>query len=266
MSGRSLGFGAMAELYDATRTFDRRCFAAALDFLVERFPPSRFGHAFEPGIGTGRIAIPLAERGYRVTGVDISDGMLATLDRRLSGSALASAIAYQHADVRRLPFADATFDLVVVVHLFYFVEEWKRAADEVLRVVRRDGPVILMHTGTGAEIPFLNEQYKELCAQRGCTVESTGVKSTREVVDYYQSLGCHAEWIRDRWRWTARIRLDEALGHLKARAYSFATIAPDSVHLWAVEQLEVEQRSRFGRLAVEVGVENQAYLALVRRG
>lgn len=59
-----MSFNRVVQLYDETRAFDVDCFDSALDFLTERFPPTLFNKLFEPGIGTGRIAIPLAERGY----------------------------------------------------------------------------------------------------------------------------------------------------------------------------------------------------------
>ena len=57
-----------------------------------------------------------------------------------------------------------------------------------------------------------------------------------------------------------------ALGYLRARAYSFTTVAPDEVHLRAIERLEAELRQRYGSLDVEVDVANQVYLVLVTRG
>lgn len=262
---RSLSFDGMAELYDRTRVFDRDCFESALDYLVERFPPEDFTNLFEPGIGTGRIALPLAERGYRVFGADISREMLALSRRRLTASRGCLRIALQEADATRLPFPDGVFDVAVAVHLFYFVEQWRKAADELLRVVRADAPVLLMHTGTGAEVPHLNERYKELCAERGYSINEIGVRSTSEVVAYFESLGCHVEWIRDRWRWISRIRLDEALGYVRSRAYSFATFAPDEVHSAAVERLEAELRRRFGSLGSAVEVPNEIRLAVILR-
>jgi 2-polyprenyl-3-methyl-5-hydroxy-6-metoxy-1,4-benzoquinol methylase len=62
----------MAKLYEETRNFDNSSFNSALDYLVEKYPLKVFHKLFEPGIGTGRIAIPLAERGYQVIGIDIS--------------------------------------------------------------------------------------------------------------------------------------------------------------------------------------------------
>ena len=111
----------MAALYDETRRFDKRSFDSALDYLVKRLPPLVFANVFEPGIGTGRLAIPLAERGYHVTGVDISPGMLAGLQGRLVRVQRYLLIGFQLADVLYLPYADDVFDMVIVTHLFYFI-------------------------------------------------------------------------------------------------------------------------------------------------
>lgn len=259
----SLSFDNMAELYDETRVFDTNCLNSALDYIVDRFPPGRFGSIFYPGIGTGRVAIPLAERGYRVTGVDISEAMLALLEKRVMQAGQSLPISCQRADVLKLPFPAETFDMAIAVHLFYFIQKWKKAVDEILRVVRGDGPVVLMHTGTGTEIPFLNERYKELCAELGCPIQEIGVKSNAEVVDYLRSLGRHAEWIRDRWQWTSRIRLNEALDYVKSRAYSFTTVAADDVHSKAIDRLESELQHQFGSLTNEVEVPNQVYLVVI---
>src|ERR687883_1759487 len=47
-----------------------------VDFLVER---AGDGAALELGVGTGRIALPLARRGVRVHGIDLSEAMVARL-------------------------------------------------------------------------------------------------------------------------------------------------------------------------------------------
>lgn len=261
----SVSFDSMVELYDETRVFDRGRFDSAVDFLVERFPPRSFRDVFESGIGTGRIALPLAERGYRVTGVDLSKGMLVFLRKRLARSGRPPRVFCQRANATRLPFRDAVFDMGLAVHLFYFVPDWREAADELLRVVRSDGPVVLMHTGSGAEIPFLNERYKELCAELGCSTEEIGVQSTKEVMEYYTDLGCRAERIRDRWQWTSCIRLDKALAYMRARAYSFTANAREDVHSMAVERLESELQRRFDGLTTEVEVPNQVYLVVILR-
>ncbi|SRR6266536_3502448 len=68
----------VAERYDEDETgmFDPAVVEPVVDFLVE---VAGDGAALELGIGTGRIAIPLAERGIRVHGIDLSEAMVARL-------------------------------------------------------------------------------------------------------------------------------------------------------------------------------------------
>ena len=72
----SLNFDRMIKYYDETRIFNQKCFNEAINYIVERFPPKVYKKVFEPGIGTGRISIPLAQRGYHIYGIDISTEML----------------------------------------------------------------------------------------------------------------------------------------------------------------------------------------------
>ncbi len=258
-------FDGMAESYDETRTWDPACFASAMEWLVDAFPPRSHPQVVEPGVGTGRIAIPLAQRGYAVSGVDVSEEMLAVLASRLDELGQAVSVEWQRGDAAALPYADAAFDMGIAVHLFYFIGAWRTAARELLRVVRPDGPVVLAHTGMGMELAGVNARYRELCAEQGCRPASPGVRSTAEVVDYYGEIGCSVMWIRDRWTWTQRIGLGTALGYVRARAYSFARIAPDPVHAAACTRLAAELLDEFGDLAHEVEVPNQIYLVVVRR-
>jgi SAM-dependent methyltransferase len=68
----------VAAMYDesAADLFDPAVVDPAVDFLVEL---ARDGHALELGIGTGRIALPLAQRGVPVHGIELSRAMAARL-------------------------------------------------------------------------------------------------------------------------------------------------------------------------------------------
>jgi SAM-dependent methyltransferase len=68
--------GTAAEHYDAD-TADMPV-EPVLDFLE----PLAGGGALELAIGTGRIAVPLAERGVRVAGIDLSPDMVAQLRKK----------------------------------------------------------------------------------------------------------------------------------------------------------------------------------------
>lgn len=71
-----------AEVYDAEPRGDESSTVALLDELA------RGGPALELAIGTGRIALPLAARGIRVDGVDLSPAMVAKLRAKPGGAQL----------------------------------------------------------------------------------------------------------------------------------------------------------------------------------
>jgi SAM-dependent methyltransferase len=94
--------GDAAERYDAD-TADMPV-EPVLDFLE----PMAGGGALELAIGTGRIAVPLAERGVRVAGIDLSPDMVAQL--RKKSEAIPVAIG-DYAVTR----VDGTFSLAYIV-------------------------------------------------------------------------------------------------------------------------------------------------------
>jgi SAM-dependent methyltransferase len=74
----------VAARYDEAEAdmFDPAVVDAAVDLLAEL---AGDGRALELGIGTGRIALPLAQRGVRVHGIDLSQAMVARLRAKPGG-------------------------------------------------------------------------------------------------------------------------------------------------------------------------------------
>src|SRR5215216_2266666 len=79
--------GRVADRYDETSAemFAPEVVASTVDFLAELCGG---GAALELGIGTGRIALPLAQRGVRVHGIDLSADMVAQLRAKPGGAAI----------------------------------------------------------------------------------------------------------------------------------------------------------------------------------
>jgi SAM-dependent methyltransferase len=77
MPGNYFG-GRIAERYDETSAdmFDPSVVGPVVDFLADL---AFDGTALELGIGTGRIALPLMQRGIGVHGIDLSEAMVARL-------------------------------------------------------------------------------------------------------------------------------------------------------------------------------------------
>lgn len=97
-------------------------------------------HILDAGCGTGRFAKLMVERGCRVTGVDQSPGMLAEARKRLSDEGKVSLI---EGDLQKLPFEADHFDLVVSMATFAFLEDPLAVLDELFRVVKPGGRVVV---------------------------------------------------------------------------------------------------------------------------
>jgi SAM-dependent methyltransferase len=107
----------------------------------------RDGMCLEIGIGTGRIALPLARAGVSIVGVDISLEMLRRLVTK-SGSSYPPIAA---ADATRLPFGDHRFASAIASHVFHLISDWKIAVAELLRVLRPGGILLASRGGRSVD-------------------------------------------------------------------------------------------------------------------
>jgi SAM-dependent methyltransferase len=74
---------------DDPEMFDAETVDPVVDFLAQL---AGKGRALEFGIGTGRIALPLAQRGVPVHGIDMSEAMVARLRSKPGGEAIGVTI------------------------------------------------------------------------------------------------------------------------------------------------------------------------------
>jgi SAM-dependent methyltransferase len=69
---------------DVAERYDKSTAGMPVEPVVDFLLPFAEGGALELAIGTGRIAVPLAERGVRVAGIDLSPDMVAELRSKTS--------------------------------------------------------------------------------------------------------------------------------------------------------------------------------------
>jgi len=127
-----------AERYDAW--YER--FEGAVEHYVDwellkgYLPQNREAKILDAAGGTGRITLPLAKMGYSVTLCDISPAMLRVARQKLLREGGLDKVELVECDVRRLRFADESFDFVLCWNGDGF-----EAAKELARVTRKGGRI-----------------------------------------------------------------------------------------------------------------------------
>ena len=107
----------------ATRLGERRC------------------QILDVGCGAGFLSNHLGSLGHEVTGLDASDDALAVAARHDPGG----TVRYQRGDALKLPFEEASFDVVCAMDFWEHVENPEQAIAEAARVLRPSG-LLFFHT------------------------------------------------------------------------------------------------------------------------
>jgi SAM-dependent methyltransferase len=139
ITGGECHFDAIAGIYDESLPphVVEHYLRKRVAFLTAVCPP---GRVLDVGCGTGALAERLAQRGYDVTGVDPSEGMLEVMRRR---DAELTAIRGSGTD---LPCDDDAFDLVVTVAALHHIADpdaVRRTLGEMVRVSRPGGRIVI---------------------------------------------------------------------------------------------------------------------------
>lgn len=238
----SYSFDRVADLYDATRGFPSEIgeqVADAIAGLVSATPETRF---LEPGIGTGRVALPLVRRGYSYTGVDVSERMMDRLRHKLED--VPNRLKLVQADATSLPFEDGSFDVALTVHLLHLIPAWREAMAEICRVLRPDGLFLnCSESADGRSAPEeFEDSWREILAGYGVTL--TRCCTSEDVCQELRSQGAELEMVTAA-QWQVRIALSELLDRYAGRVYSSCWQIPEEVVPLAVRDVRAWARERY---------------------
>ncbi|HEY6408647.1 MAG TPA: class I SAM-dependent methyltransferase, partial [Ktedonobacteraceae bacterium] len=266
----SLSFDPVAHAYDASRGYPEgvaRQIAAGIAAAVKATPQTKF---LEIGIGTGRIAYPLASLGHNYTGVDISEKMVEQLEAKLVGSGWREILhpwGYREdekaagggkapvargyiqveqwaslrlvmADMTDLPFYDDAFDIALAVHVFHLVDGWQKAVGEALRVLRRGGYFLhCWDERSVSEERNVGKAWENIVTELGGEVKRPGASSAHsDVTHWLREQGLQSEEsIIARWETTMTPR--RALENVTKRLWSSTWTVPDDLFAVSVERL-----------------------------
>jgi demethylmenaquinone methyltransferase/2-methoxy-6-polyprenyl-1,4-benzoquinol methylase len=135
------------------------------------------------GLGTGALTLALhriAPLPLHLHGVDVAPRMVAEAQRRLT--AAGAAIHARTHDISALPYADASFNLVMSAHTLEHLPDATPALHEMVRVLKPGGVLLLLTTRRGLFGSLLNAQWGlHLCEPTAVTawLQNTGMVDIR---------------------------------------------------------------------------------------
>ncbi len=129
---------------------------SSLEWLLNHSEARITDRLLDVATGTGFTALAFAPRVAEVVGLDVSNGMLDQARSRATDSGTQNT-SWQQAPAEKLPFADASFDLVtcrVAPHHFVDIRAF---VSEALRVLRSGGRLLVADTSVPDGLPHLDE-------------------------------------------------------------------------------------------------------------
>jgi SAM-dependent methyltransferase len=234
----SVSFERAAEVYDRTRLTDPTELARSLDVLDGLLPS---GPSLEIGVGTGAIAIPLAERGRRIIGLDLSAAMLARLRAKDPTDRISVAIA----DVTRLPIADGALGGGYCRWVFHLIAAWRDAVRELCRAVAPGGVIVVEPGGYTGE---WREVWLRFVEELGPSAEPVGLDARGGYGDMDEAFAASGAAKRAVIRTPMRIdsSLERFLYEAAARNYSWTWWSSDDDLARAVESVRGWAIDRYG--------------------
>ena len=210
-------FDRVADVYDATRSLSPGVMKKVVDG-VEEFV--RGSSVVDFGVGTGRLAAPLIQRGVDVVGLDISRQMIVQArEKKVAGLALAAA--------ESAPFRSGSFDYAMVVHFMHLLSDWRAAVSEISRVARR-GLVTLVGDPLGSRP---RDTYVRLRESLGFRM--SGLKmGERDMVEMVRP-----SLMRDLAVYTEQFDPARLMDEYAAKLHSITWDVPDRVNARIVEEM-----------------------------
>lgn len=157
----------MREFYETSETYkhlldahDENYLHHYVELVIRYSPPN--SKLLELGCGNGIASRLINQAGFDIVGTDISHLFLEEA-RNWENSKL----RYQVCDVLELPYEDDSFDVICSNELIEHLPDAETALKEMIRVVRKDGKVVLSGPNLCSPITSLFDWIRLLCGKPG---------------------------------------------------------------------------------------------------
>jgi ubiquinone/menaquinone biosynthesis C-methylase UbiE len=236
----SVAFDRAADDYDRTRALSPSAMAKVTATLETELRGR--GRCLEIGVGSGRIALPLWQRGVPMVGVDLSDPMLRRLVDNAGGSVPFPLV---RADATRIPFASGSFSAGVACHVLHLIPGWRDSVAELVRVIRPGGLALVDVGGWG--IGWWRRVLNRFSRETGIPQGNTGANEEREVDEAMAGHGARLRLLPPVWE-SRTVSVEEGLRMLEDGVFSFSWPLDEVVRRDAVTRMRPWAEARLGSL------------------
>jgi ubiquinone/menaquinone biosynthesis C-methylase UbiE len=239
-------FDRAANYYDQTRRLLEPMAKYGIPAILDLIGSN--AHVLEVGSGTGRISIPLLERGVDLIGCDLSSQMLRRFQEKFPSALLARV------DASSLPFPKAQFDIVLTVHVLHLIPYWRQVLREIRRVLVPGGT--FLNVTTGAEVGVsvnlkIRKFWRGWMKANGVDAGHPGAKERAELLQELRSLGADLSEV-EAIRFTESFNLHEELDRFASRISSETWDVPDALFEESMKELRAWVTAEYGNLDQEI--------------
>ncbi|WP_162604977.1 class I SAM-dependent methyltransferase [Geomonas terrae] len=123
---------------------------------VDRLSLSRGAKVLDAGCGPGALVEALARRELWVSGLDVSENMLARTAERMESLGEAYPVSLKQGSIDSLPYSDDSFDLVCSTGVIEYLDTDQLVLQEMYRVLRPGGFLLISVTNAWSPVNSLD--------------------------------------------------------------------------------------------------------------
>jgi ubiquinone/menaquinone biosynthesis C-methylase UbiE len=239
----------IADIYDRTRPLPSSVSEQVADCILSLVGAKAETIFLEPGIGTGRTALPIIKRGYAYTGVDISKEMMDQLHYKLQG--VPNQLTLIQANAASLPFQNDSFDVVLTTHVLHCLPDWLKGLAEIRRVLKPTGVYLACENLLTEHQKEFENSFKAILSQYQPKVQKTVEENIRltpfgkEMIQVLAEQGATVETIT-----AARWRVEQTVGELleiyQSKAIGICWSVPDDIFSEAMQDFRAWCQKHYG--------------------
>lgn len=234
---QSVNFDRASDFYDKTRGFPPEVEPMVGQFIAQAGNLQPTDTLLEIGIGTGRVALPLAFHVGQIVGADISLQMMQQLRRKQKDE----YISLVQADALVLPFPDKLFDAGVIVHVLHLVADAEAVLREMARVLKPGAK--LLHCNSRFPDRGGIERLANIWGDSGASGRVT--RRYNRIAELYDMLGWQMVG-KHAYEFTRFTTPDEYIAHVEQRIWSSTWQMNDAEIADIVQRLKAAVEQDFG--------------------